>query len=136
MRRQSDRAGFAVVLPLAEMTPESLRPPPRRADRCRARMVRFVVWETVAVAAMILSAILGTSDPFLHPSLNRVFSGLLVLSASAVALIPVFFFCLPAGFLGARARGNGRASQRAACGALRSEERSVASSTRSRTRLF
>lgn len=108
MKTQSGRAGFAVALPLAEMTPERLRPPPRRADRRRARVARFVLWETVAVAAMILSAVIGTSEQFFHPSLNRLFAGLLVLSAAAVAL---FFFCLPRGFARRPHYAERRASQ-------------------------
>lgn len=79
-------------LTLAEMSAEALRPPPSRRLRRRAKFVRFLLCETAALAAMLVSARLSVAEHFLDRSYNHLFATLMIVTASAVAIIPVLFY--------------------------------------------
>jgi hypothetical protein len=92
---RSDSPHSLLGMTLAEMPPELLRPQPRRKTRRRARFMRFIVCEFVAVAALMTCAALSTSERFLRPEYNRVFTTLMVVCAALVVLIPVLFYGMP-----------------------------------------
>jgi len=95
-RRRPEEGGFATqVMTLAEWAAEDLQPRPSRRARRRARLLRFLLCEAIAIGALFGATTLGTSERFLDSSWNSVLVFLIVLSASATALIPVLFYGRP-----------------------------------------
>lgn len=82
-------------LTLAEMPADAIRPPASRRSRRRARLLRFLVCEIAALAAMLLCGRLSVAERFLNPAYNQLFETLLILAAAMVAIIPVLFYGLP-----------------------------------------
>lgn len=87
--------GVVMELTLAEMSAEVLRKPASRRSRRRARLVRFVVCEIAALAAMMICARLAVARQLLDGRYNQLFAILLIVSAGAAALIPVLFYGRP-----------------------------------------
>jgi uncharacterized membrane protein YoaK (UPF0700 family) len=63
--------------------------------RRRARLLRFVALETLAVALIIVSVIAGLSERFASESLTKIFELLPVAFAIVAVGLPIFFFGHP-----------------------------------------
>jgi hypothetical protein len=63
-----------------------------RQQRRRAKFIRFLVCEILAIGALLFSAILGISQRFADDSLTGIFKMLTISAAIAVAIIPVIFY--------------------------------------------
>jgi hypothetical protein len=60
--------------------------------RRRLRVIRFVAAEVLAVAALILSVLAGTSERFASESLTPIFRALPITLAVVAAILPILFF--------------------------------------------
>ncbi|MEY2480508.1 MAG: hypothetical protein QOI04_1435 [Verrucomicrobiota bacterium] len=65
------------------------------ARRRRSKLVRFVVFETVALLVLLVLAKLGMSHPFPGDPLRPWFRILTILAALIVGTIPILFYGLP-----------------------------------------
>jgi hypothetical protein len=63
--------------------------------RRRAKLVRFFVFETIALAALLLFSKLEVQERFSGNSLTYLYGTVMFIAAIASALIPVIFYALP-----------------------------------------
>jgi hypothetical protein len=63
--------------------------------RRRLKLVRFIIFESVALLALIVLAKLGMSHPFPGDPLRPWFRTMTVLAALPVGIIPILFYGLP-----------------------------------------
>jgi hypothetical protein len=68
---------------------------PRRKSRRRRKLARFLILEIVALTALVLFVIGGTSTEFGRETFTMPFAIGVFISAAALAIIPVCFFGLP-----------------------------------------
>jgi hypothetical protein len=68
---------------------------PRRRSRRRRRLVRFLILQTIALAALLACVVAGPSAQFTRDTLTTPFAIGVFLFAAALAIIPVLFFGLP-----------------------------------------
>jgi len=65
------------------------------AKRRRTKLVRFLVFETIALVALLLFAKLEVQERFSGNSLTYLYGTVMFIAAIACALIPVIFYALP-----------------------------------------
>jgi hypothetical protein len=63
--------------------------------RRRAKLLRFLVFEAIALAALLLFAKLEVQERFSGNSLTYLYGTVMFIAAIASALIPVIFYALP-----------------------------------------
>ena len=63
--------------------------------RRRTKLVRFLVFETIALVALLLFAKLEVQERFSGNSLTYLYGTVMFIAAIASALIPVIFYALP-----------------------------------------
>ncbi len=66
--------------------------PPRRR---RAKLIRFIVYEALAIGALLVFAKLEVNEQFHGNSLTYLYGAAVFCSALAAAVIPVIFYALP-----------------------------------------
>jgi hypothetical protein len=75
--------------------PESTTLWPSVQRRRRARLIRFVVYELIALVALVLSAGVGLSHRLPNDPISLVTKVLTIASAIAVVVVPIIFYGLP-----------------------------------------
>jgi ABC-type lipoprotein release transport system permease subunit len=63
--------------------------------RRRLRATRFIAFEAIAIAVLVLSVVAGISERFAAESLTPIFRMLPVIAAGVAALLPILFFGSP-----------------------------------------
>ncbi|HEY6071591.1 MAG TPA: hypothetical protein VIU85_09475, partial [Chthoniobacterales bacterium] len=78
--------------------------PPSKSRRRRKRLLTFIVLEFSALCLLVLLMIFGTSERYSQEELTRPFLIAILLTATAVAIIPVLFYGIPRQKYGSRSR--------------------------------
>jgi hypothetical protein len=65
------------------------------AKRRRVKLVRFLIFETIAIVALLVFAKLEVQERFSGNSLTYLYGTVMFIAAIASALIPVIFYALP-----------------------------------------
>jgi hypothetical protein len=68
-------------------------PDPQR--RRRLKLIRFVVWQTIALSVVAGAATLGISQWFTDESLTLALRLLTIAGALAATIIPIIFYAVP-----------------------------------------
>jgi hypothetical protein len=77
---------------------------PGKNRRRRKRFLNFILLELSALCLLVLLMIFGTSERYSQEQLTRPFLIAILLTATAVAIIPVLFYGIPRQKYGSRSR--------------------------------
>ena len=61
----------------------------------RNKLIRFIVFEALAIGVFLVSTKLAIADQFAETSLTVLYKTLMFVAALAAAIIPVLFYALP-----------------------------------------
>jgi uncharacterized membrane protein YcjF (UPF0283 family) len=63
--------------------------------RRRRKLIRFIIFETLVIAVVLVAAKLAVMERYSENSLSALYATIVVIAAIAAAIIPVLFFALP-----------------------------------------